>query len=647
MSQMPPLPERTDSLPGSNRAPPPVPPVPVKRKLHSSKRRSHSENFSPSRDYETLKKMSLRDNSPMHSNTYEFEARGHWKDCFRTLLDFYEKGQLCDIEIKVGEKSVKCHRTVLCCVSDYFRAMFLSDMAESTQKVVTIQDINESALEKLVRFAYTSRIQMTVETVQPLLYAASILQIECVARACCEFMKKHLHPTNCVGVHSFAEQHNRVELMKMADDYMSDKFLDVISNDEFKNVPFSLLEKLLSSADLNVQSEIQVYEAVMKWVQEDVETRKGHLPALMAKVKLPLLSPTYLMENVERNELMKKNLECRDYLDEAKHYQMSQVSLVPEVKATIRTRARKSYAGVLFCVGGRGASGDPFKSIECYDPRRNKWFQVSEMSTRRRHVGVCSAGGLLYSVGGHDGIEHLSSGEVFDPQTSKWRALSPMGTLRRGIALACLGGPIYAIGGLNDSTCFNTVERYDPVADMWTFVACMNIPRGGVGVASLKGHLYAVGGNDGSCSLDKCERYDPFVNKWSMMACMNKRRAGSGVAVLDGYIYVVGGFDDNAPLASSERYDPKTNTWTPVGSMSCCRGGVGVSSLGGKLYAVGGHDGSNYLSSVEAYDPLTDQWESVSGIQQCRAGAGLAYCDCSPRQMRRPVHVKVEHLNCV
>jgi len=55
------------------------------------------------------------------------------------------------------------------------------------------------------------------------------------------------------------------------------------------------------------------------------------------------------------------------------------------------------YLGVLFCVGGRGASGTPFKTIECYDPRKNQWFQVHEMSTRRRHVGVVAVGGCCYS----------------------------------------------------------------------------------------------------------------------------------------------------------------------------------------------------------------------------------------------------------
>ena len=50
-------------------------------------------------------------------------------------------------------------------------------------------------------------------------------------------------------------------------------------------------------------------------------------------------------------------------------------------------------SGVLFCVGGRGASGDPFRSIECYNFRDDKWFTIAEMSTRRRHVGVVSSDG--------------------------------------------------------------------------------------------------------------------------------------------------------------------------------------------------------------------------------------------------------------
>ncbi|XP_046325782.1 kelch-like protein 8 isoform X2 [Haliotis rufescens] len=655
MPQNPPVPLRKDSLPNHARKAPPIPPAPSKRNhSHKSPR--------PSSEYHTLRgasaasptsrKMSHdsvteRLNLDMTS-THTHEERNLWKDSFKTLLEFYENGQLCDVEIIVGERSFKCHRTVLACASLYFRAMFMSEMAESKQETVTIHDIDAHAMEKLIQFAYTSKITLTIDTVQQLLYASSILQMEAVAQACCDFMKTQLTPSNCIDVHNFAEQHNRVELMKTATDYLLSHFLEVVEGGEFKVMNKKLLEKLISSFDLNVENEVQVYEAVINWVKNDLETRSEFLPSLLEHVKLPLVSATYLMETVEKEELMRNSLACRDFLDEAKYFRMSQVSLVPGVKVTPRTRERKSYSGVLFCVGGRGATGDPFKSIEVYDVCRNKWFHVAEMHTRRRHVGVCAANGVLYAVGGHDGNEHLNSGEVFDPKTNKWKKIAPMSTLRRGIALSCLGGPVYALGGLDDSTCFNTVERYDPTTNSWTQVASMNIPRGGVGVAPLKGQLYALGGNDGTSSLDKCERYDPFTNKWSPIASMNKRRAGAGVAVLDGSIFVAGGFDDNAPLDSVEKYDPSTDSWSLTTSMSCCRGGVGVGMLGGKLYAVGGHDGCNYLNSVESYDSLTDTWSSVRGIQQYRAGAGVAFCECPLKNVRKFMRgMMLERLQCV
>ncbi|XP_021371205.1 kelch-like protein 8 isoform X2 [Mizuhopecten yessoensis] len=635
MPGAPPLPQRSDSLPSS--ITPPVPPKPATHQLPSfrpvsvSKEESHAKpKVLKSKSYGNLKKMATLEHLNIESSiVQDFEYKSHYKHSFKTFLEFYEKDQLCDVEIKVGEKSFRCHRMVLACVSQYFRIMFMSEMSESRQETITIHDIDESAMEKLIKFAYTSKIHLSVDTVQPILYAASILQIETVAKACCEFMKKHLHPTNCIGVHNFAEQHNRTELMKMADDYILENFLEVVETEEFKNVSVKLMCTIMASSDLNVSNEIEAYESVIKWVKSNPENRKKNLAELLSHLKLPLLSVQYLQKHVATEELIKHDLACRDLLDEAKYYKMSVANLLTDISISERTRPRKSYAGVLFCVGGRGASGDPFKSIECYDYRKNRWFQVSEMNTRRRHVGVCCASDLLYAVGGHDGTKHLNSGEVFDPKSNTWTSISPMSTPRRGIALACLGGPIYAVGGLDDSTCFNTVERFDQSSDSWTFVASMNTPRGGVGVATLNGCLYAVGGNDGVSSLDKCEMYNPFNNKWSFIASMNRHRAGAGVAVQDGYIYVVGGFDDNAPLDSCEQYDPRTDKWTTVASMSCCRGGVGVGTMGGRLYAVGGHDGTNYLSSVEAYDPLIDRWDAVSSIAVRQAGGGVTHLSCS------------------
>jgi hypothetical protein len=78
--------------------------------------------------------------------------------------------------------------------------MFKSDMAETRQEVITIQDLDPDAMGTLIEYAYTARVHINTETVQPLLFAASILQMESVAEACASFMKTHLHPSNCIEV---------------------------------------------------------------------------------------------------------------------------------------------------------------------------------------------------------------------------------------------------------------------------------------------------------------------------------------------------------------------------------------------------------------------------------------------------------------
>ncbi|CAH1268654.1 kelch-like protein 8 isoform X2 [Branchiostoma lanceolatum] len=577
--------------------------------------------------------------------TSTFEARSLFKDSFKILRQLYEDEELCDTMLKVGEKAIHCHRVVLAACSPYFFSMFTSGMGECYQDTVTIKDIDSYALEQIVRFAYTSKVVMTTENVQSLLYAACLLQVEVLAKACCDFMKAHLHPANCLGIRMFAEQHNRMELMKCADKHSCDNFLDVIQHDEFLQVSAGHLTAMISSSDLNIDAEEQVYEAVMKWVKHDITERKQHVSDIFRHVRFPMLQPSFLMSAVEQEEMLRKDHSCRDLIDEAKNYHLSKASKVPGLKYSIRTQPRKSCAGVLFSVGGRGASGDPFKSIEAYDLRNDRWFQIPEMSTRRRHVGVTSTLGKLYAMGGHDGSDHLNTVEMYDPHINKWTILSPMATKRRGIAVASLGGPIYAVGGLDDSACFHTVERYDIESDTWNFVAPMNTPRGGVGVAPLQGYLYAIGGNDGVASLNSCERYDPHLNKWVEISPMIKRRAGAGLAVLNGFLYAVGGFDDNAPLDSVERFDPTKNEWEMVGGMSCCRGGVGVAALGGKVYAVGGHDGGSYLNSVEAYDPILDKWAEVNSIGICRAGAGVATCDCTVTRLKDIGQISV--VSCV
>lgn len=56
--------------------------------------------------------------------------------------------------------------------------MFLSEMSEAKQELIEIKDFDGDAIQDLVHFAYSSKLTLTVDNVQPLLYAACILQVK-------------------------------------------------------------------------------------------------------------------------------------------------------------------------------------------------------------------------------------------------------------------------------------------------------------------------------------------------------------------------------------------------------------------------------------------------------------------------------------
>ena len=135
--------------------------------------------------------------------------------------------ELCDVVLVVGAKKIYAHRVILSACSPYFRAMFTGELAESRQTEVVIRDIDERAMELLIDFAYTSQITVEEGNVQTLLPAACLLQLAEIQEACCEFLKRQLDPSNCLGIRAFADTHSCRELLRIADKFTQHNFQEV------------------------------------------------------------------------------------------------------------------------------------------------------------------------------------------------------------------------------------------------------------------------------------------------------------------------------------------------------------------------------------------------------------------------------------
>lgn len=308
----------------------------------------------------------MTDNSRRDKNDCNwYKPKDHYSETFMRLSRLRANNQLCDISIVIMGKMFRAHKIVLISASPYFEAMFLSGMAESHKDTVVLQNIEPDAFEAILGMIYDGKILISIGTVQSILCAASIFQIDHLKQACSEFMIKQLSPHNCLGIKAFAEAHGCGELMELAHRHSLSRFTEVSSCEEFKTLSVDQLTDLLSRDNLRVNSEEEVFDAMVGWINYSIDNRAHYMPHLLRLIRLPLLPPTVLADKVKSNELIRNNFECRDLLDEA----LISYHLLPERRDNIpaqRTTLRRCFydMGIIYAVGGLNSLGGTLSSVE-------------------------------------------------------------------------------------------------------------------------------------------------------------------------------------------------------------------------------------------------------------------------------------------
>ncbi|KAG0442862.1 hypothetical protein HPB47_015542 [Ixodes persulcatus] len=139
-------------------------------------------------------------------------SREHCARLLGNLSELRDKGKFCDVELLLEGKTFGGHRAVLAASSPYFEALFSSGLEDSQQKSVEIHGIAPSIFEQLIVFIYKGEIQINQENCQDVLSASNMLGLSEVVQACCDFLQKELHPSNCVGRSPAATKRRRVAI---------------------------------------------------------------------------------------------------------------------------------------------------------------------------------------------------------------------------------------------------------------------------------------------------------------------------------------------------------------------------------------------------------------------------------------------------
>uniref|UniRef100_A0A3Q3DZ47 Kelch-like family member 29 n=1 Tax=Labrus bergylta TaxID=56723 RepID=A0A3Q3DZ47_9LABR len=317
---------------------------------------------------------------------YKFSDPRHPKGKYRQMLKELKQKrrakEFTDLKIIVEGKEFEVHQNVLASCSLYFKDLVKRSSGETRSGEVlqlSMSNISAVVLEMLLEFT--------------LLEAANKFQFNTFCKVCVSFLGR----SNVIG-----KCHLRSLTGFVSPQVAVQEEILIVSKED--------LVSYLSNDSLNTKAEELVYETVIKWIKQDPDSRvqESELMAITSVNKichncwcLPFIHPSYLLNVVDNEELIKSSEACQDLVNEAKRYHM--LPHARQEMQTPRTRPRLSagththththtYAhtltqtGMNLCTSSLSCGGVMVADVWCYMSLLDNWNLVSWMTLARcRH----------------------------------------------------------------------------------------------------------------------------------------------------------------------------------------------------------------------------------------------------------------------
>ena len=637
--------------------------------LRNRKKLKKKKNNSKIREEKHVKEVPssgiLTDSNGNASDSPKNEQVEHFATYNDYVRHLQEKKIFSDVSVEIDTEKYAAYRVSLASLSGFFSDIF-NMQREKPHIRIRVTGIKSVAFEVLLQYTYTGILPITPEVVSDLITMADRLRIPMIKPLVNDYIE------GLPVVHALAIVTKQKLFGPLYDKTMiaaCEQFNTFRLEAEFLDIDIEKILIILSSDDLNISSELDVFKAAIRWIAHNIMDRKQQLLKLMKCVRFPLMTHYELFQCNELTNLLQENKECTQMLLEANWIVASRMLGKKDLlnlmvsNPRIRTRApmvgghdfkdnppiatpcqqttsgeKSLTTGEIIAVGGfippscsTAISGN---SMNKYHRDDNEWKHYGDLPEPRLHFSVTIQNGTVYLTGGYDPRLKVkppvptSDAFIFVIKTFTWIKIMPMNTARMHHSLASLNGMVYAIGGQDgNNKVLNTVECYNPKTDNWFFVKPMSEARLAVATGVIGDKLYTAGGYGESIEkpiLDTVECFDPKKNKWKSKNKLRIPRCNANIVVVNSKLYLCGGItrsflNCNSVISSEpsiDVYNKEHDVWEHCTDMEIARHGAGTVSDGTLIYIIGGTTtqlNSLILRSVECFETDTKTW--ISGVK--------------------------------
>jgi len=247
-----------------------------------------------------------------------------------------------DVTLVVEDgKEFKAHRRVLSEASPFFERLLNSDMKESKEGVIRLEILTDVGMREILEFIYTGSVQISAEDMAiELIRMADYLVLSSQKTVAGKFLGQYLNILNAISIYFLADIYGCEELLTNTTNFIFANFTAVTKTEGFFNLSGKEVKMLISSDQIVVSSEEDVFKAILTWIDHDNGNRKKYFAELFREVRLVYVSRDYLQGVIATIDLVNDNEGCMGLVKDAMEFMGPKHKAIPNISVV---KPRKSY----------------------------------------------------------------------------------------------------------------------------------------------------------------------------------------------------------------------------------------------------------------------------------------------------------------
>ncbi len=248
-----------------------------------------------------------------HSVSRENVHKAHMNATIVTFMhNMWRENKMCDVVLATADDDLFAHKLMLGAFSDILLSTF-SNEPHGRMPVINLPQYSTDIVHQILEFIYTSDITVTDTNISDLIGCAMQLDIAIMIDKCMEHLRSY-NTSNALLYYSITETYNIQELQNRLFSFICEQFEEISRVEAFLHIPYATLLLILKDDRLLAMSELDIFHAMMRWLNYNRQERLYMLPDLMGCVRLSLISPNMLVSHVQAVDDIFNIKECHDQL---------------------------------------------------------------------------------------------------------------------------------------------------------------------------------------------------------------------------------------------------------------------------------------------------------------------------------------------